>query len=127
ITDPNDPLYSVRDFTDTVKAGPLIAGGGGGMNFEATRRVSVVVEAPALAGFPTFGFVLDGNVGLQFNFYSETEISGPSGSGRYVPKEEDEEPKYPGAVRRLDGGALVGRDRAVGARAAHQIGVAAQR
>jgi len=93
ITEPSDPLYSVRDFTDTVKAGPLIAGGGGGLNFEASKHVSVVVEAHALAGFPTFGFVLDGNVGLQFNFYSETEISGPSGSGRYVPKEEDEEPK----------------------------------
>jgi hypothetical protein len=91
ITDPNDPLYSVRDFTDTVKAGPLIAGAGGGLYFEATKRASIVAEVHALAGFPTFGVVIDGNVALQINFYSETEAA-PSG-GRYIPKEEDEEPK----------------------------------
>jgi hypothetical protein len=91
ITDPNDPLYSVRDFTDTVKAGPLVAGAGGGVYFEATKRASIVAEVHALAGFPTFGVVIDGNVALQINFYSETE-SAPSG-GRYIPKEEDEEPK----------------------------------
>jgi hypothetical protein len=90
ITNEQDPLYSVRDFTDTVKAGPLVAGLGGGLYFEATRRAALVVEAHALAGFPTFGVVIDGNVALQINFYSETEATTP---GRYVPKEEDEEPK----------------------------------
>jgi hypothetical protein len=90
ITDPNDPLYKVRDFTDTVKAGPVIAGLGGGVYFEASKRASIVAEVHALAGFPTFGVVLDGNVALQINFYSETESAAP---GRYVPKEEDEEPK----------------------------------
>ena len=54
ITDPNDPLYSVRDFTDTVKAGPLIAGVGGGLYFEASKRASIVAEVHGLAGFPTF-------------------------------------------------------------------------
>jgi hypothetical protein len=90
ITDPNDPLYSVRDFTDTVHAGPAIAGAGGGLYFEATKRAAIVAEVHALAGFPDFGFVVDGNVALQINFYSETEAVTP---GRYVPKEEDEEPK----------------------------------
>jgi len=91
ITDPNDPLYSVRDFTDTVKAGPLIAGLGGGLYFEATKRAAIVTEVHALAGFPTFGFVVDGNVALQINFYGEGGEALPP--GRYVPKEEDEEPK----------------------------------
>jgi hypothetical protein len=90
ITDPNDPLYHVRDFQDTVRGGPAIAGAGGGLYFEATKRASIVAEVHALAGFPEFGFVVDGNVALQINFYSETEAVTP---GRYVPKEEDEEPK----------------------------------
>jgi hypothetical protein len=92
VTDSNDPLYGVRDFKDTVKAGPVVAGVGGGLYFEATRRASIVVEAHALAGFPTFGIVLDGNVALQINFYGESG-SEALPAGRYVPKEEDEEPK----------------------------------
>ena len=52
ITDPNDPLYTVRDFKDTVKAGPVIAGLGGGLYFEATRRASIVVEVARPGGLP---------------------------------------------------------------------------
>jgi hypothetical protein len=85
-----DPLCPVKDIQDTVRAGPFIAGAGGGLYFEATKRAAVVAEVHALAGFPEFGFVVDGNVALQINFYSETEAVAP---GRYVPKEEDEEPK----------------------------------
>ena len=90
ITDQNDPLYKVRDIQDTVRGGPFIAGGGAGLNFEATRRASLVVEAHALAGFPEIGFVVDGNVALQINFYGAEAVVPP---GRFVPKEEDEEPK----------------------------------
>ena len=43
-----------------------------------------------MAGFPTFSFVVDANLALQFNFYSSEAVATP---GRYVPKEEDEEPK----------------------------------
>ena len=73
-----------------MRAGPVIAGGGGGLYFEATKHASIVVEAHALAGFPLIGFVLDGNVALQINFYSEGDSLPP---GRYVPKEDNEEPK----------------------------------
>ena len=87
-----DPLCPVKDFQDTVRGGPLIGGVGLGLYYEATRRVSLVLEAHALAGFPIFSVVVDGNLALQFNFYA-----GGGGEalppGRYVPKEEDEEPK----------------------------------
>ena len=89
ITNQNDPLYSVKDIQDTVKAGPFIAGGGAGLYYEATRRASVVIEAHALMGLPLFGIVGDINFGLQFNFYGGETVLPP---GRYVPK-DDEEPK----------------------------------
>jgi hypothetical protein len=90
ITDPNDPLYSVRDIQDTVRAGPVIAGAGAGLNFEASRRASLVLEGHALAGFPVFGIVGDVQAALQINFYGAEAVVPP---GRYVPKDEDEEPK----------------------------------
>jgi len=43
-----------------------------------------------IAGFPAFSFVVDAQLALQFNFYSSEPVVTP---GRYVPKEEDEEPK----------------------------------
>jgi len=90
ITDQNDRLYAVRDFQDTVKGGPLIGGAGLGMYYEATHRTSIVLEVNGLAGFPAFSFVVDANLALQFNFYGSEPVVAP---GRYVPKEEDEEPK----------------------------------
>jgi hypothetical protein len=84
-------LCNITDFQDTVRGGPIVGGAGAGFYYEASKRVSVVVEAHALAGFPTFSMVVDGNLALQFNFYSESDTA-PAG-GRYVPKEEDEEPK----------------------------------
>jgi hypothetical protein len=83
-------LSNVQDFKDTVRGGPIIAGAGVGMYYEATKRASIVLEAHGLAGFPVFSFVADANVALQINFYAaQKEIP----EGRYVPKEEDEEPK----------------------------------
>jgi len=90
ITDPNNRLYAVRDFQDTVKGGPIIAGAGLGLYFEATHRTAIVLETHGLAGFPAFSFVVDAQLALQFNFYSSEPVVTP---GRYVPKEEDEEPK----------------------------------
>ena len=57
---------------------------------KATHRTSIVLEVNGLAGFPAFSFVVDAQLALQFNFYSSEPVSTP---GRYVPKEEDEEPK----------------------------------
>ena len=89
VTDPNNRLYR-SDFQDTVKGGPVIGGAGIGVYYEATRRTSIVLEVNGLAGFPTFSFVVDVNLALQFNFYGSEPVATP---GRYVPKEEDEEPK----------------------------------
>ena len=57
------------DFKDTVKGGPLLAGAGGGVNYEFSKPVSLVVEVNALAGFPTFSAVADVNLALQLNIY----------------------------------------------------------
>jgi hypothetical protein len=85
-----DPLCPVQDIQDTVRGVPAIGGIGGGVHFEATKHASLVAEVHGLVGFPVVSIVADFNLGLQFNFYSETEAATP---GRYVPKEEDEEPK----------------------------------
>jgi len=90
INDPNDPLYKVRDFTDTVRGGPLIAGAGGGVYYEAAKAVAIVLEVHELVGFPIFSAVTDANLALQFNFYKSEKVVTP---GRYVPKEDEEEPK----------------------------------
>jgi hypothetical protein len=56
-------------FKDTVRGGPGIGGLGGGAYFELSRPLSLVLEANALAGFPTFSFVTDINLGIQLNIY----------------------------------------------------------
>jgi hypothetical protein len=83
-------LSGVQDFTDTVRGGPIIAGAGVGMYYEASKRASIVVEAHGLAGFPIFSFVVDANLALQINFYAAEKVTPP---GRYVPREENEEPR----------------------------------
>jgi hypothetical protein len=60
------------------------------MYYEASKRAAIVVEAHGLAGFPIFSFVADANLALQINFYGAEKVTPP---GRYVPKEDDEEPK----------------------------------
>lgn len=62
---PND----FTDFKDTVVGGFILAGLGGGLNYEATKAISLVVEVNALAGLPTFSAVLDLNLALQINIY----------------------------------------------------------
>jgi len=83
-------LSGVQDFKDTVRGGPIIAGAGVGMYYEASKRAAIVVEAHGLAGFPIFSFVVDANLALQVNFYAGEKETRP---GRYVPKEDNEEPK----------------------------------
>jgi hypothetical protein len=94
VVKPVDPavhpeLSKVQDFKDTVRGGPIIAGAGVGMYYEASKRAAIVVEAHGLAGFPIFSFVVDGNLALQINFYGAEKETRP---GHYVPS-EDEEPK----------------------------------
>jgi hypothetical protein len=87
-----DRLCNVQNFQDTVRGGPAIVGGGGGVYYEAGHRTSIVFEVHGLAGVPVFSFVVDAQLALQINFYSEGKPAVDS-EGRYVPKEEDEEPK----------------------------------
>lgn len=49
---------------DTVTAGPIFAGGGGGATYELTSNLAAVVELNALAGFTKFTFHFDINGGL---------------------------------------------------------------
>jgi hypothetical protein len=95
VVQPVDPathpeLAQVRDFKDTVRGGPIIAGAGVGMYYEASKRAAIVIETHGLAGFPIFSFVVDANLALQINFYAAEKVTLP---GRYVPSEENEEPK----------------------------------
>ena len=103
VVQPVDPTFhpelaQVSDFKDTVRGGPAIVGAGGGVYYEASRRLSVVFEVHGLAGLPVFSFVADANLSLQINFYVEKkriseEDSDSGSSSGYVPKDEDEEPK----------------------------------
>jgi hypothetical protein len=67
---PNGPMpASYQDFTDTIHGGPILAGVGGGMYYEASRSVSLVVEVNALTALPLFAAFGDLNLALQFNIY----------------------------------------------------------
>jgi hypothetical protein len=81
-------MYS--DFKDTIVAGPILLGAGGGVYYEASHAVSLVAELHEIAGLPAIGLVTDLNVSLQFNIY-QSAVSGPKA---YVPMGSDqEEPK----------------------------------
>ncbi|HVV17737.1 MAG TPA: tetratricopeptide repeat protein [Polyangia bacterium] len=56
-------------FKDTILGGPIVAGVGGGLYYEASKPVSLVVQLHALVGAPTVSAVVDVNAGLQFNIY----------------------------------------------------------
>jgi hypothetical protein len=58
-----------KDYKDTVRGGPYLAGLGGGLTYEATHGLSLVAELNGLAGFPLFGVVVDLNLGIQINIY----------------------------------------------------------
>jgi hypothetical protein len=64
-----DPDPSRRDYKDTVRGGPGIAGAGGGLYYEMSHSLSFVTEVNLLAGFPIFSAVADLNLALQVNIY----------------------------------------------------------
>ena len=66
-----DANPATSDFRDTVKGGAFLAGVGGGLYYEMSHAVSLVLETNVLAGFPAFGVVADLNLALQFNIYAE--------------------------------------------------------
>lgn len=63
------PDESDPNAKDSVRGGPVLAGGGVGMSYALARAVSFILELNALAGFPTFSAVGDVNAGLQVNFF----------------------------------------------------------
>jgi hypothetical protein len=67
----DDPKYGtfIGDFQDTIRGGPVLAGVGGGMYYEMSKPVSLVLEVNGLAGFPNFSVVADANLALQINIY----------------------------------------------------------
>lgn len=53
---------------DTVAAGPVLAGPGGGLLYEVADRIALVLQANTVLGFPDFTANLDGNLGVAFGF-----------------------------------------------------------
>ena len=120
-TDASERLYRAR-LQGHRRGGPVLAGVGGGVYYEATKATSLVVEIHGLAGFPTFGVVTDVNFALQFNFYSETKPPRPA--GRTSPRQDDEEPDVrPGPCAASIAARAVGGIGVGGRRAAQQVRV----
>jgi hypothetical protein len=53
---------------DTVPAGPVLVGPGGGMVYNLTKTVGLVLGMNTQLGFPKFTFNVDLNAGLAFQF-----------------------------------------------------------
>jgi hypothetical protein len=63
------PDAKAPDVKDTVRGGPVLLGGGGGVSYQLTRAVSLVAEINALLGMPAFSAVADLNLACQVNIY----------------------------------------------------------
>ena len=64
---PNDRgIELVR--SDTVRGGPLVVGGGGGVIYNITQRLAWPTEARLLWGFPTVGALLEVGTGIAYTF-----------------------------------------------------------
>ncbi len=53
---------------DTIAAGPILLGPGGGISYDLTDRFSLVGQANSVLGFPNFTFNLDLDVGVAVGF-----------------------------------------------------------
>ena len=53
---------------DTIGAGPVLLGPGGGLMYDITDTASLVLQVNSVLGFPTFTFHLDRNLGVAVNF-----------------------------------------------------------
>ena len=53
---------------DTIGAGPILAGPGGGIMYELADNISLLAQANTVLAFPDFSVHLDGNVGVAFGF-----------------------------------------------------------
>jgi hypothetical protein len=53
---------------DTIAAGPILVGPGGGVTYDLTDRFSLVAQANSVLGFPNFTFNVDIDVGVAMGF-----------------------------------------------------------
>jgi len=53
---------------DTIAAGPILLGPGGGIFYDLTDNLSLVGEADSVIGLPNFTFNVDINVGIAYGF-----------------------------------------------------------
>jgi hypothetical protein len=53
---------------DTIGAGPVLAGPGGGISYDLGERFALVLQANSVLGFPNFTVNVDGNIGVAFVF-----------------------------------------------------------
>jgi hypothetical protein len=53
---------------DTIAAGPILIGPGGGITYDLMDRLALVGQINTVLGFPTFTFNVDVNVGVAFGF-----------------------------------------------------------
>jgi hypothetical protein len=54
--------------SDTIGAGPVLLGPGGGLMYDLFENASIVAQSNAVLGFPTFTANIDLNVGVAFGF-----------------------------------------------------------
>jgi hypothetical protein len=53
---------------DTIGAGPVLLGPGGGLMYDVTESISAVVQVNSVLAFPTFSAHLDANLGVAYSF-----------------------------------------------------------
>jgi hypothetical protein len=53
---------------DTIAAGPIMLGPGGGIFYDLTDSFSLIAEADSVIAFPNFTFNVDINVGVSYGF-----------------------------------------------------------
>jgi hypothetical protein len=59
-----NPTYCI----DTIGAGPVLLGPGGGLMYDINDRLSAVLQVNSVLAFPDFSAHLDANVGVAFGF-----------------------------------------------------------
>lgn len=58
----------MQDCVDTIAAGPILFGPGGGISYDLTDRLAFIAQANSVLAFPNFTFNIDLNVGLAMGF-----------------------------------------------------------
>jgi len=53
---------------DTIGAGPVLLGPGGGLTYDLTDRIAGVVQVNSVLAFPEFTVHLDANIGVAYSF-----------------------------------------------------------